>query len=106
VGRHGPKPATLAAVVVESSSPGAGWIPSADDLVGIGPAGVTFIQTILARFDVGAVEGRLLTEAAHAISALADLRAGKRTDAERQRLELAWARHLSSLLGQLRTERS
>jgi hypothetical protein len=106
VGRHGPRPPTLAAVV-ELPTPGAAaWTPSADDLAELGPAGRVFVEMIVGRFDVGLVEGRLLMEAGHAVSALADLRAGKRTDGEQQRLELAWSRHLAALVGQLRMERS
>jgi len=104
VDRHGPRPASLAAVV-EAPSPGAVWMPSADDLAALGPAGRAFVQMLLARFEVGVVEGRLLTEAGHAVSALADLRTRTRTDAEQQRLELAWSRHLAALLGQLRLEK-
>jgi hypothetical protein len=94
------------AAAVELPTRGAAWMPSADDLAGLGPAGGVFVQMILAQFDVGVVEGRLLTGAGHAVSALADLRSGTRPDAQQQRLVLAWSRHLASLLAQLRMERS
>ena len=56
------------------------------------------------RYDVAAVEGLLLLEAAHAADALARLRGLDQPDAATQRLMQQWSKLLSTLLGQLHLE--
>ena len=87
-------------------APGQSWAPSAADLAHLGAAGRTLVAELLAVFELGAIEGRLLLEVARAKDVLAVLREAEHADATRFRLEVLWSRHLAGLLGQLHVERT
>jgi hypothetical protein len=82
------------------------WAPSPADLTALGVAGRALVAELLGRYDLAAVEGRVLLEAGRAADVLATLRAVADPDAAALRLEQVWSRHLAVLLGQLHVERT
>ncbi len=97
--RHGPR--ALATVVTMPAAPEA-WTPTE---TGVGAAGRALLARFMERYELSLTEGEILLEAARAVDVLAALRAQALADIAAQRLELAWARHLVSVLGQLRMDR-
>ena len=86
---------------------GPAWDPTPEQLAALGDEGRAFVARVLAGYVVGALEGELALEGAHAVDRLAAVRAqrhraaGKRL-AALDRQELAWTRVLSGCVLALR----
>jgi len=86
---------------------GPAWEPTAAQLAALGDDGRAFVARVLAGYVVGALEGELALEGAHAVDRLADVRARRHRAAGKRlalldRQELAWTRVLSGCVLALR----
>jgi hypothetical protein len=103
--RHGVRPATSAAVLAMPVAAGA-WAPDPADLAALGTAGRVLVEALLARYDLGPIEGYVLIEAGHTADAPATVRTAEQPDIVTQRFEMQLSRHFAALLAQLHVERT
>jgi hypothetical protein len=96
--RHGKRPALIA--TIEPRDPG--WHPHDDDTAHLQPAGRRFLDAMLSRFEISALEGAIVVEAAYLVDYLTSSRSEAATDPDAAKLALRQTQVLAALLGQLR----